>query len=108
MSWYRFKCLCPVCGQGEPIDWYHAQDSCFSSSGWLYINSECLVKCDECYDKRPSFVLGWMFQCVRHRGKYKKPDEIGACAAISYICSNNNIPKSTRQQMINIVNNYNY
>ena len=30
------------------------------------------------------------------------------CAAIGYICTNNNIPKETRQQMINIVNNYNY
>ena len=110
-SWYRFCCCCPGCGGGEPKNWYHAEESCCSTVGWLYINGECNIKCDECYekkDKKPSFVLGWEFKCSRHQGEYKKADEMYVCAAIGYICTNNNIPKETRQQMINIVNNYNY
>jgi hypothetical protein len=110
-SWYRFCCRCPGCGGGEPTNWYHAEESCCSTVGWLYINGECNIKCDECYgkkDKKPSFVLGWEFKCSRHQGEYKKADEMYVCAAIGYICTNNNIPKETRQQMINIVNNYNY
>ena len=111
MSWYRFKSICPGCGGGEPKNWYHAKDACCSTNGWLYINDECLIKCDECYDKKdkePSFVLGWRFQCSEHKGEYKAADEMAVCAAISYICTNNNVPKPTRQKMINIINNYNY
>ena len=111
MSWYRFNCKCPICGERENVGWKHSEDFCCSTNGWLYINEECNIKCDECIDRRgkkPSFVLGWKFKCFRHKGEYKKPDEVGICNAISYICSNYNIPKEVRQRMINIVNNYNY
>ena len=52
MSWYRFNCICPGCGGGEPKNWYHSEESCCSTNGWLYINGECNIKCDECIDKR--------------------------------------------------------
>ena len=110
-NWYRFQCICPSCGKGDPGDWYHSEDSCCSTSGRLYINSECKIKCDDCYDRRnktPSFILCWKFECIRHHGKYIKADEMAVCAAIAYICTNSNIQKSVRQQMINIVNNSDY
>jgi len=110
-NWYRFKCKCPGCGGGDPTNWYHSKECCCSTNGWLYINSECKLKCDECYDRRnqsPSFVLGWEFRCSNHQGKYKKADELAVCEAISYICSNNDIPRGVRTQMIDIVNHYNY
>ena len=67
-SWYRFCCRCPGCGGGEPTNWYHAEESCCSTVGWLYINGECNIKCDECYekkDKKPSFVLGWELKNIK-------------------------------------------
>lgn len=110
-EWYRFNCICPGCGGGMPTDWYHSQKSCISTNGWLYINSECKIKCDECYNEKkkdPSFVLGWKFECENHKGEYKKVDEMAICQAISYICTNNKIPRDVRKQMINMVNNTNY
>lgn len=109
MSWYRFTAKCPACGAGDAKNWYHKESSCCTSNGWLYINGECNIKCDECYDrniKQPSFVLGWSFACENHKGEYRKADEMAVCSAISYICTNNNVPKDTRKNMINIINNY--
>ena len=110
-NWYRFKCICPRCGRGDKDDdWYHSEDSCCSTSGWLYINSECEIKCDDCYDRinqSPSFIIRWKFKCSKHKG-YKNPDKFGVLNAISYICSNNNIPDSVRTKMIDIVNHYKY
>ena len=110
-EWYRFKCVCPGCGGGDPKNWYHAEDVCCSTNGWIYINGECNLKCDECYNKenkKPSFVLGWKFQCSRPQGEYIKADEMEVCRAIGYICTNNNVPKDVRRNMIKIVNEYNY
>jgi hypothetical protein len=108
-DWYRLHCICPGCGLGKECDWYHKEEACCSSNGWLYINSSCNIKCDECYNrnlKSPSFVLGWEFMCERHNGEYKKADEITVCNAISCVRTNNNVPKEVRKQMINILNNY--
>lgn len=108
-EWYRLHCICPGCGLGNACDWYHKEEECCSNNGWLYINGKCQIKCDECYDrnlKSPSFVLGWKFRCERHRSEYIKADEISVCNAISYICSNNNVPKEVRKQMIKIINEY--
>ena len=41
--------------------------------------------------------------CERHKGEYKKADEIAVCNAISCVCTNNNVPKEVRKQMINIL-----
>lgn len=110
-EWYRFNCLCPGCGRGEPTNWYHSEECCCSANGWLYINSECKIKCDECYNRKnqsPSFVLCWRFKCSRHQGEYKDANKFSVLSAISYICTNNNIPEDVRTQMIDIVNHYKY
>ena len=109
-EWFRLNCICPSCGLGTACNWYHKQTSCCSDDGWLYINSSCNIKCDECYNRdleSPSFVLGWRFECENHKGEYRKADELAVCNAISYICTNNNIPKEVRRKMINVVNNCN-
>ena len=112
-EWYRFKCVCPGCGGGEPNLWYHTKDECCSTNstdGLIYINSECNLKCDKDYNKgiKPSFILGWKFQCSRHPGEYIKADELAVCNAIYYICSNNNVPKDVRRNMVRIIDEYNY
>ena len=108
-DWYRLNCACPACGEGKKSNWYHSEDLCCSTNGWLYINAKCNIKCDECYSQKnmePSFILGWRFTCEKHQGEYRKADEIQVCNAISYICTNNNVPRETRKEMINIINNH--
>ena len=107
---WRLKTICPACGGGEPKNWYHDKSSCCRDDGWIRINEECEIFCDEC-DKRfcskgtPSFILYWRFKCGNHQTPdgYKEAEKEHLLAAVGAICLTTTIPKSIAFKMIKII-----
>ena len=105
-KWYRLKGKCFACSKGEDTDtWNHRKKDCCSSNGYLYINDECNVSCDEC--DKPSFVLHWRFNCGSHdknkNDGYYEPEPRYLIAAISTLAKMGDIPVNIFKQMNKIL-----
>lgn len=107
---WRLECLCPACGQGKVVCWYHSKSSCCSNNGWMMINEDCDIFCDECEKQNnskgtPSFILYWRFKCGSHTTPdgYKEADKEYLSSAIGSMMTNNRIPTETLFKMIEII-----
>lgn len=71
MSWYKFKCRCPVsgCEDSSPKEWTHS-----NCGGGLFINNNAYLGCGECQTIFP--FLSWRFSCQGHGGYYGSPSQM--------------------------------
>lgn len=109
-NWYRLKGKCFACNKGKDEDtWNHRKKNCSSEDGWLYINKECNVSCDEC--DNPSFILYWRFNCGSHDNNindgYYEPKQRYLIAAISTLAKMEDIPDYIFKEMNKILLNAN-
>lgn len=96
-NWYRLKGKCFACNRGNENDcWNHRKKDCICNYGYLYINPECNVSCDEC--DSPSFILHWRFNCGSHafekNNGYWEPRKSYLLSAISNLAKMEDIPRS--------------
>jgi hypothetical protein len=107
-KWYRLKGKCFACNRGNVNDeWNHRKSDCICDYGYLYINPECNISCDEC--DSPSFILHWKFNCGFHASKknngFWEPRQSYLIAAISTLAKMEDIPENIFREMNRILLN---
>ena len=103
-EWESFVTKCPSCTNNELCNWVHNSDDYHEK-----INKYGDIKCNNpsCkYNKNPSFIMEWTFDCGMHHGNYWKPDKANVWSALSMISSIKNLKSRERTDLFNKINGY--
>ena len=103
-DWEDFETKCPSCNNNDTIYWVHTQDGYHET-----INKNGDIKCNNSscyYNKNPTFIMEWKFDCGKHHGDYWKPNATKVFTAIGMVSSICSLSKDERIKLFNRINDY--
>ena len=100
MPKYLFRSNCPICLDGDIIEWIHTD-----CGGRRYIDEDLYLLCDKCNNR--TFILDSGFSCDKHKDSHK-PELYDIISLISQITNIPDMNSATRRKMINKLRNMIY